>query len=164
MLGAKQKGIHPVLVFLHPNHLLKPQFILTRNWSSGQTAINCFQKWKEIKISEVQMPLENLPALTGATLQQNWVNLTLSINKLALWQHWRNYNQITSKNIFNHTRTCHCLPASKYTANTSSAFRRSKLLRFILIYGKYEVCLNKYLTNSIQNNEHTKTLLFESPI
>lgn len=135
MLGAKHKGIHPV--FLYPNHLLKPQFILTWNWNSGQIAINCSQKWNEIKISEVQMPLENLLALTGVTLQQNWVNLTLSINKLVLWQHWRNYNQITSKSIFNHTHTCHCLPGSKCTGNTSSSFWRSKLLKFILIYGKW---------------------------
>lgn len=84
------------------------------------------------------MPFKSLLAFTKMTLQHNRVNLTLSINKLLLWQHWRNYNQIThfTKYFQPCVHTLRCLPANYWSCLPT---HMSKLLNFVLIYGKYEV-------------------------
>lgn len=137
--------------------------IYSLNWNSGQIAINCFQKWKEIKpLLKFKCPwrarllLQKWPSSrTVSTLHCPLTNLcsgsTREITTKSLYQAF-----LTAHTPPTLPTPSHCLLASKCTGNSSSPSQRSKLLEFILIYGKYEVCLNKYLTNSVQKNEHKK--------
>lgn len=61
-----------------------------------------------------------------------------------------------------HTYAPYSLPASKCPGNSnSSSCQRCKVLKYVLIYGKYEACLDKYLTiySKKSQNKHKNSCL-----
>lgn len=157
MQGAKHKHIHPVLVFLHTNHLLKPQSVLTQKWNSGQTAINCSEKWKEIK-----GPLKIKCPSRACLLLQKWPYSTTDSTLHFLLTNYcsGSTREITTKSltllsIFNLACTHAPLPASQILVLLTNSHEKTSEICFDLwqIWGN---CLLSDLTNFIQKQNTKK--------
>lgn len=147
-------------MFLHTNHILKTQSVLTRKWNSGQIAINCSQKCKEIK-----GPLKIKCPWRACLLLQKW---PYSTTKSTLHFLLTNYcsgstREVTTKSLalLFSTLRAHkpsCLPTSYWQLQLTNSHEQTSEICFDLrqLRGYW---LFSDLTNLIQkqNTKNTST-------